>query len=158
MAATDLQIVAQYAKSNCDTPSEVYNAACRVLAQPDEVERLRAEVAQLREGESDEPAAPHTAPTPGQLLRRLNDASAEERLQLVGRMLDANDRAAECFRMDHGGRLEYLEIERDALSVRLRDALGSPEMPPESHRDGRTPQTQGASEGQGATEAQEAAQ
>lgn len=56
---SDLQVVAQYAKSRRDAPSEVYNAACRLLngasqAPVDEsalvivpeLERLRSELAE----------------------------------------------------------------------------------------------------------------
>jgi hypothetical protein len=41
---TDLMRVAQYVKSDRDAPSDVYNAACRMLDGPDEAERLRAEL------------------------------------------------------------------------------------------------------------------
>jgi hypothetical protein len=59
---TDLQKVAQYVKSDKTAPSEVYNAACRMLDAPErirpadpalpirgeELERLRAELEKLR--------------------------------------------------------------------------------------------------------------
>lgn len=84
-----------------------------------EVEQLRAEVARLRAGEADTPGEEGAEPTPAQWIRRWNDATPKERLQIAeaGR---ANAQAAyRCFLMDHEGRLA------DAEDVARQDQTGA---------------------------------
>jgi hypothetical protein len=105
MPVTDLQRVAQWAKSS-GAPPDVYNAACRMLDQPDElvaandtIERVKAFAVELR-----------TYCSPAGIA----------------------------------------SVYADTLETVLSGA--------ESHRDGRTPQTLGTSEGQATTETHGAAQ
>jgi hypothetical protein len=100
----------------------------RALAAEDKLERMTAkasdhigdlirqrdealaEVARLRAGEDATSRDPGCQPTPGQWIRRFNDASTEERLTMARIVLDNSDRAARCFQMDHEGRLEWAEF------------------------------------------------
>ena len=116
---TDLMRVAQYVKSDRDAPSDVYNAACRVL---DEQEAMRCGAEKLLNMSID-------------LGRQLGHAEA------CVNVLEAERDALRA----KVSRLQAERIEREAV----RKAT-------QGHRDGRTPQTLGASEGQAATEAQEA--
>jgi hypothetical protein len=110
---TDLIRVAQWAKSS-GSPSDVYNAACRLL----------------------------DAPAEGSFRWYLKQVEAER-----DALNAANERMKALAERWGGG----LWAERYAARE-LRAALDGAE----SHGDGRTPQTQGAVEGQEATEAQEA--
>ena len=100
---TDLMRVAQYAKSDRDAPSDVYNAACRLL-----------------DG-------------------RMPPQAAYDAVYAVIRTFPGS-------------------VERNATIWRAVMAYEAARSGAESHRDGRTPQTLGASEGQAASGAQEAPQ
>lgn len=119
---TDLMRVAQWAKSS-GSPSDVYNAACRLLEQPDGLERLQA----LLEG------VHHTMRE--EVLARGKAEATIERVKEV---------------RDGWYARPHMSDQADALDVALDG--------PESNRGGRTPQTQGAAEGQEAREAQGVAQ
>lgn len=75
-------------------------------------ERAEAEVARLRAGESDQPAAEGARPTPAEWIYRWNRATAEERLAMVGTILTAIEAAERCFLMDHEGLHQELEAAR----------------------------------------------
>jgi hypothetical protein len=117
---TDLMRVAQYAKSDRDAPSDVYNAACRLL---DEMEAIRLGAEKLLNLSLDEG-------------RRADQAEATiERVKAV---------------RDGWYSRPHMSDQADELDIALDG--------PEDLGDGRTPQTQGAVEGQEAGDAQEAAQ
>jgi hypothetical protein len=84
-----------------------------------QLEQLRAEVARLRAGESDEPAAEGARLTPGEWLRAFNDACAAKRLVWAGRALELADAVGRCFLLDHGGAVEELR-QAEAVLGRVR--------------------------------------
>jgi hypothetical protein len=90
-------------------------ARYRELAQ-----EANAEVARLRAGESDEPAAEGTTLTPAQFLRMWNDTTPERRLGIAARVLDMNSRDSACTLADHRGKLQELRrSEREARKAML---------------------------------------
>ncbi|MEU9661891.1 hypothetical protein [Streptomyces chartreusis] len=71
----------------------------------EKVQRYEAELARLHTGEEDD-WIPYTESTPGQWLWKFNQATAEERLAVIGSMLESSARGDRCFLMDHERRLE----------------------------------------------------
>ncbi len=65
-----------------------------------------------RDGADDTPCDENAWPTPGQLLARILDGTAEERLVLCERMIKSAEQAARCEDCDHRGEIVYL---RDQL-------------------------------------------
>jgi hypothetical protein len=130
--ATDLQRVAQYVKSDRTAPSDVYNAACRMLDRPDGVEQLRTE---RDEAHSVAEKFFNIAINDGRVIESVRRYAAELRTATSPAGIAAV----------YADRLEEL------LPARAVKA-------PQSNGDGRAPQTLGTPEGQEAAEAQEAAQ
>lgn len=141
---TDLMRVAQYVKSDKTAPSDVYNAACRMLDQPDEaqVAALRRELAETKR------AVVTWKSTWNRVLnqfKRVEPELAEARATVES----VRQYAAEL--RTYNSPAGIASVYADALDALLppRDA--------ESHGDGRTPQAVGATEEQEAEEAQEVA-
>lgn len=80
-----------------------------VEASTGELVEARAELARLRAGADTAPVEEGTWPTPGQWIARWNAASADERLELAARALEAAQAASDCFTADHKGRLAEAE-------------------------------------------------
>ena len=72
---------------------------------------LRAEIDRLRAGEADTLPDPGTWPTPAQLIRMWNDATAEQRIEWAQRILGDSERASRCFQQDHEWQIENLQGE-----------------------------------------------
>jgi hypothetical protein len=179
MPVTDLQRVAQYVKSDKTAPSEVYNAACRLL-------------------NNDRPR-PVSVASPGNDGFRYEFPTPSRDEEMEAMRVGAEKLLG--LSLDEGHRADKAEAERDALEIKFanerirtgqlaaqvneaeaaiervkavaarpRTSMGRVDnyVPvanlwtaingSESNRDGRTPQTLGATEGQEAGEAQEAAQ
>lgn len=66
-------------------------------------------IAALTAGADPTPPDEGALMTPGQLLHRLNEATAEERLPMASQIVRAMSESGACFQMDHVGQLEYLE-------------------------------------------------
>jgi hypothetical protein len=72
-------------------------------------------VAEAWAGAADEPGEVNTVPTPGQLLRRLADADADQRLEWASRTIENAETVNRCFVHNHVGRIASLERQlRDA--------------------------------------------
>lgn len=70
-----------------------------------ELDALRQEVARLRAGEADQPAAESVQPTPAQWIRRWNRGTPEQRLAMADQIL-RNAQAAHHCGMAHGLRAQ----------------------------------------------------
>ncbi|MFB4275771.1 hypothetical protein ACBJ59_10800 [Nonomuraea sp. MTCD27] len=73
------------------------------LIATDELNQLRAEVARLRAGESDQPAAEGVRPTPAQWIRRWNDLTPERRHTWAEQIIADRADASRCMMADHDG-------------------------------------------------------
>jgi hypothetical protein len=72
-------------------------------------------VAEAWAGAADEPGEVNTVPTPSQLLRRLADADADQRLEWASRAIENAETVNRCFVHNHVGRIASLERQlRDA--------------------------------------------
>jgi hypothetical protein len=72
-------------------------------------------VAEAWVGAADEPGEVNTVPTPSQLLRRLADADADQRLEWASRAIENAETVDRCFVHNHVGRIASLERQlRDA--------------------------------------------
>jgi maltooligosyltrehalose synthase len=127
---TDLMRVAQYVKSDRDAPSDVYNAACRMLDQPDEAELLRDEVRTLQGDLED--------------FNTANRAWCQRTTQAEAAIERVKAFAAEL--RTYCSPAGIAAVYADSLETVIKGA--------ESNGDGRTPQTLGTGEGQEAGEAQ----
>lgn len=76
-----------------------------VLAAHD---RLLGEVGQLRAGADDSPILNGSMPTPGQWIARFLAAGAHGRRDIAAAALEAGQRAARCFEMNHEGALKQM--------------------------------------------------
>ena len=72
-----------------------------------EIERLRAEIAQLHEGE-DQYTDERVVPTPAQWIWRWNRATPARRLKVAAHVMEAWDRSFACVLEDHRGEIEEL--------------------------------------------------
>jgi hypothetical protein len=99
----------------CDCVGEVAQELAQTLLAPGGV--VAGMVAEAWAGAADEPGEVNAVPTPGQLLRRLADADADQRLAWASRALANADMASACFVHNHVGRIASLERQ-------LRDAQG----------------------------------
>ncbi|MCY0928344.1 hypothetical protein OTB20_19505 [Streptomyces sp. H27-H1] len=99
----------------------------QIDAQAKEIDRLRDELAALHEGE-EEPAGPrHPAPTPAEWLWSWNRGTPAQRLEQVGRIIDAGMRAGTCFQADHESVIQRLRADRAAVD-RVRTQLDAIEF------------------------------
>lgn len=113
----------------CPNPS----AADQLLHHTDATEcgheaalgQAQAELTRLCAGEEDG-YAPHAVPTPGQWLWRFNRAPAEERLDVLKRLLGLADRGGQCFEMAHEKRLDD-EQKAWVKVARVRDVIADME-------------------------------
>lgn len=88
-------------------------------------DRAEAEVRRLRAGEEDG-HDPRCFPTPGQWIKRFNDASPAERMDAAGWAIGDAQRASGCFYSNHEGRLA--EAAHAWVSVaRVRDVIADME-------------------------------
>ena len=106
-----------------------------------EVEELRAEIARLRAGESDEPVPEDAGTlTPAQWIRRWNDVSAERRLAWAESIIMSAEQDSKCFLMDHPALAEEVTRLR-ADNVRMRTLLTRildiPRKPAASEQEGQ---------------------
>lgn len=95
----------------------------------------RAELERLRAGEDPTPVPENAWPTPGQWIRRFNEAPPEERLAVVARALEDARRAGDCFLRNHDGRIRHhdgalleLRAQRDALAAAVDGPFGAHEF------------------------------
>lgn len=106
-----------------------------------EVEELRAEIARLRAGESDDPVPEDAGDlTPAQWIRRWNDVSAERRLAWAEAINMISAQASECFRMHpHGLTEEAKRLRADNARMRLllTRILDIPRKPAASEQEGQ---------------------
>ncbi|MFD1546985.1 hypothetical protein [Nonomuraea guangzhouensis] len=98
-------------------------AEIEVEALNGELARLRHEVAQLRAGESEQPAPEGVLPTPAEWIHRWNRATAAERLKRVERIIDDSEMANRCWLGDHIATLDDLR----RAGARVRDLHPRPE-------------------------------
>lgn len=85
-----------------------------------ELTELRAEVARLRAGESEHPAAEGTHHTPAQWIHRWNRATADERLAKVEQIFNDSVTATRCWYQDHDTVLQELGNTRQTIN-RVRE-------------------------------------
>jgi hypothetical protein len=141
---TDLMRVAQWAKSS-GAPSDVYNAACRMLDKPDEMERHDAKLASLQ--------------ALADRCREKDWAYAAERIRERDEARTERDELNDTI-----GRVKAFAAELRTycspagIAAVYADSLETVINGAESNGGGRTPQTVGATEGQEAGEAQEGSQ
>lgn len=72
-----------------------------------------AEIKRLREGEDPTPHDEAAWPTPGQWIYRFNRMTAERRLAAANRVVVNGQESLSCFQMDHRGRIEAAEQQRN---------------------------------------------
>jgi hypothetical protein len=97
----------------CDCVTGVAQELAQALLAPGGV--VAGMVAEAWAGASDEPGEVNTVPTPGQLLRRLADADADQRLEWASRTIENAETVNRCFVHNHVGRIASLERQlRDA--------------------------------------------
>lgn len=139
---TDLQRVAQWAKSS-NAPSDVYNAACRVLDAPDELVELRARLAEYENALNWQTSCLACSKV---LDSSIADHDRAEQAEAIIERVKAFAKELRTYCSPMG----IASVYADTLETVLDGA--------ESHGDGRTPQTLGTGEGHEAGEAQGAAQ
>lgn len=112
----------------CDCPAHhaLVDCTCfcdhtndRMTQWKERVRELEVEVARLRAGEDTTPREPGTQLTPGQWIRKFNEATTERRLHAAERVLQVIDQESHCFQMDHEGRLEDLQARLEAAEIEL---------------------------------------
>jgi hypothetical protein len=88
------------------------------------VAELATEVDRLRAGEDLTPPREGAELTAGQFIKRLNDMTAENRLQTIEQLLGAARRATTCYTIDHPGLIQSLRdnIGRLERRVEMLDA------------------------------------
>ncbi|MGW5175870.1 hypothetical protein ACWERY_16100 [Streptomyces sp. NPDC004082] len=96
-----------------------------LLNQQGQINDLTQERDRLRAGEEDG-HTPGVAPTPGQWLRRLNEAAPSVRLETIGHLLASAERGDRCFLNEHEGRLAEERKARVAVA-RVRDVIADME-------------------------------
>jgi hypothetical protein len=80
-------------------------------------DQLRAEVARLRAGESEQPPAEGVQLTPAEWVHRWNRATADDRLEAAAHIMNASATARRCEVADHAAELEHLRAGRTRASV-----------------------------------------
>ena len=81
------------------------------------VDELRAEIARLRAGESEQPHAEGAWPTPAEWVHHWNRATAEQRLKYAARIMNDSVVVRRCEMADHIAELEHLRAGRTRAAV-----------------------------------------
>jgi chromosome segregation ATPase len=95
----------------------------RWYEQQDRAEAAEQEVARLRAGESERPAAEGVQLTPAEWVHRWNQATADERLEAAARIMDGAVAARRCELADHAAELEQLRAQVARSQERFEFAM-----------------------------------
>jgi hypothetical protein len=87
-----------------------------------ELERLKAEIAWLRAGESEKPAALGVEMTPAEFIHKWNAATVERRLGFAATVLEKVYAESNCFVMAHEARIEEDAHRIEQLAKRAEEA------------------------------------
>ena len=83
------------------------------------LKELEAEVARLRAGESEQPAAECVRRTPAEWIHRFNRITGEQRITHIEAMISLIDQATECWLQDHAGYKHQLDAAKDRIVALL---------------------------------------
>ncbi|MDX5563753.1 hypothetical protein PYK79_10860 [Streptomyces sp. ID05-04B] len=97
---------------------DIHNAAAGIRKQRD---AQAAEVERLRAGE-ESATEQGVIPTPGQWIRKWNQATAEKRLNMAAQILEAMTRSSNCFMADHEAQITSLRAELERSRAKSPDA------------------------------------
>ena len=101
-----------------------------------EIERLRAEIAWLRAGESEKPAALGVEMTPAEFVHKWNAATVERRLGFAATVLEKVYADSNCFVMGHEARIEEDAHRIEQLAKRAEEAEAEIERLRKVNQDG----------------------